>query len=271
MPKTNVLLPDSVLYLPKTHGFHDDFVGMTSNDVGSGALAVTETSADGKWLCTGDTGSTIAVTSDVAGGEVVITNDATDEDMPLLRSFAKVFTFAAGKACTFMIRAKYTEANTDDANIFMGLSDVATTNLMVDADAGPATTFDGAGFYKAGSSDNWAVITSNATTQTKTVTDVDASSDNTGYYTFRCDIRPVSSLAADVIFWIDTGNVAGSVPSGSTFVQCRETGANPRTPSIKHSILFSGLEPMYFVAGIKNGSGTAETLTLDYASCYQTR
>jgi len=264
MPKTNVLLPDSVLYLPLTHGFHDDFAGMTSNDVGSGALAVTETSADGKWLCTGDTGSTIAVTSDAVGGECGITNDGTDEDMTLLVSFAEVFLFAADKPLTFLFRAKYTEANTDDANIFMGLSDVATTNLMVDADAGPATTFDGCGFYKAGSSDNWAVITSNATTQTKTVTDVDASTSNTSYYTFRCDVRPVSSLAADIFFWIDTSGL-------NAFAPCRETGAHPRTPDIKHNILFSGLQEMHFVAGIKNGSGTAETLTLDYASCYQTR
>ena len=162
-------------------------------------------------------------------------------------------------------RAKYTEASTNAANLFIGLSDTVTVDLLRDDGAGPATTFDGVGFYKVDSTTNtdWNVVTSNAAVQTKTQTDV-AAVGATGYHTFRIDVRPTSSTLADVIFSVDTSG-------GNDFAQCRENGANPRTPNIKHSLSLSGLEEMHVVMGRKNGATAIEVLTVDYVSCYQTR
>jgi len=262
MPKNNVHLPDSALTLPKTHGFQDDFINMS-------VLAPTGVSADGAWTLTADSGSSSTVTQDEAGGEIQIGNaDNTNHDGALLHTTAKIFKFAAGKALTMICRAKYTEASTNAANLFIGLSDtvsVGTDGLLRDDGAGPATTFDGVGFYKVDSTTNtdWNVVTSNAAVQTKTQTDV-AAVGATGYHTFRIDVRPTSSTLADVIFSVDTSG-------GNDFAQCRENGANPRTPNIKHSLSLSGLEEMHVVMGRKNGATAIEVLTVDYVSCYQTR
>jgi len=244
-----VHLPDYAVKLPRVHGFSDDFNHITAADL---------------WTKVVDGGGT-ALGSDAAGGVVVLTGDGDDNDATIIKTTHQLFTIVAGKPLTFIARVKYTEAATNVADIFFGLSDDAVADTFISDSGVLDTSFDGVGFYKLEGSGNvnWNVVTSNATTQTTTKTDVVATTD-TNYNTFRIDVNPVNSTDFEVVFFIDD-------LGGNDFAQCRESGANPRTPAIKHTGLISGLQEMNVMFGIKNGSGAAEIMYIDYVSCFQTR
>jgi len=251
MSGMGIEVPDFVYNQKKAFGFFDDFLNYTSTEL---------------WTTVIDTGGT-AVDGDKAGGVVTLSGDGTIEDATNVATTNEIFLIAANKPIWLETRIKLTEAATDEMNVVFGVSDLVTTDLMVDADAGPATSFDGALIYKVGGGTGtnatlWHVASSNATVQTKEATQ-HAHADET-WTTLAILLMPVNSTTFEIIYAID--------PTGGVdFQQMRGNGANPRTPAIKHTKLLSGMAEMHAVVGIKNGSAAAEALEVDYFTAWQKR
>lgn len=182
-------------------------------------------------------GGTIA-NIDGAGGVLSIATDVNDNDESYVSSITEVFLFSTTKNLYFEARVKLTEANTDDANIIVGLSDTVAANSLLDNGAGPMASYDGAVIFKVDGGTVWQGEASNAATQ-DTDTDIGAFSDATWtklgiLYDFN------DGVTATVTFYID-GVSGGSV-----------------------DLTIAGLAEMHILLGVKAGDTNAETLLVDY-------
>jgi hypothetical protein len=188
-----------------------------------------------------DAGGTAAV-SDIAGGVLTITNHTTDNDESYLSSKTEAWKFAADKPLWFEARVK---ASAD--NMVIGLSDTVGANFLQDTGAGPATSFDGAVFFR-GETATWQFETSNATTQ---VTNADVTDTTTDTY-----------IRLGFIFDPNDGTTGTITPVVNGVVG---------SESDAHSITLSGLEEMHIVFGCKNAAGVAATLLVDYVQVLAVR
>lgn len=232
-------LPPGVAELRLTHGFFDDFDELVTGDRWTTLVA--------------DAGSSVAV-GDAVGGQVVLTTGATDNNEAAVKTTKELFLIAADKPITGAARVKYTEANTDDANVFVGFMDALAANAMVDDGAGPKTSFSGAGFFKVDGGTRWKVISSLGSTQT--ITDLTAANSldkvaktpgGGTWQTLQVDIRPIDSTRAEVDFYIDNVLVA------------------------QHDLTYTSATEMMFGAYVKAGGANSEVLTVDWAAPFQTR
>lgn len=183
-------------------------------------------------------GSGAAATGDNLDGYVSIASDATNNDASTLSSIAEWFKFQTDKKLFFEARVKLTEAATDDANIFVGLSDTVTVDIMQDDGAGPAASFDGAGFYKLDGNLYWEFIASNAAVQDED-SDMVAFTSGTWYrlgfaYDFNDGV---------------TGKITPYI-NGTAYDVV--------------DITISGLAEMHLCLSVKAGGANAETLIVDY-------
>ena len=234
-----VSIPDGALRSQRTHGFIDDAYGaedfMTSVATDSGVTTVT----------------------DAAGGVISLAaSDGTvaDNDEIYRHTIGETFKFAAEKPIEFYCRAQYAEANTDDANVYIGLMDAMDANALADNGGGPKATASAAGFFKVDGGTNWNVIYSDSTTQTKVeltaANSLDGLAKTAGgaaFQVFEIKVLPLGSRL-DVLFFIDGVHVYTIYDK--TFANATEMDA--------------GL-------GIKNGAANLETLSYDLIYCYQTR
>ena len=210
------------------------------------------------WVTTlTDTGT--ASVGDAAGGILaIVPSDGTvaDNDEAYVESANEVFKFAADKPLLFEAKVQFTEANTDDANVLVGLMDAVAANALVDDGAGPKSSYSGAVFFKVDGSTVWQAETSNSTTQT--TTELSASNVNNlakravtaggaAYQTLRIEYMPYSATNAYVSFFVDG-------------VLCAQ-----------HDYIFTSATEMQIVFGVKNGGANNETLSVDYVSCTQSR
>ncbi len=232
-------LPPDVLAKRMTHGFFEDFDQFVTGD------RFTDTSAD--------TGAAVA-NVDAAGGTVTLTTGGTDNNECYLLSTKELFLFAADKPILFECRSKYTEANTDDANIFQGLMNAVAADSILDDGAGPKASFSGVGFYKVDGGTRWQCISSLGTTRTTTDLTAALSLDKLAktagggsYQLFRIEVVPISSTVAEVCFYIDDALVA------------------------KHSLTYTSATEMNAAIGVKAGGANSEVVTVDYISCWQKR
>lgn len=226
----------------RTFGFFDDFEWFVS------VHRWTKTVAD----VAGGVG--IAVADGAAGLLTVSPEDSTDEDEVYLASTYEVFKFANDKSGTWECRLKFAEANTNKLNIFFGVVDAIGANTLVDAGAGMKTSYSGAVFFKQDGQTLWSVQSSLSTTQTTTQLTAANSKDgkahtagSTAYQTLRIDFTPITTTNGDLDFWLDGVLVA------------------------KHDYVYTNATEMQVGLGVKNGSTTAETATVDYVAAYQLR
>jgi len=192
---------------------------------------------DDNWVDTVTDAGTIDST-DAAGGVLSIASGGTDNNESYVSSEHEIFKFQTDKKLYFEARVKLTEANTDDANIIVGLSDTVAANSLVDDGAGPMASYDGVVFCKVDGGTVWQFETSNATTQ-KTLANAGAFSD--GDWTilgFLYDYN--DGTTANVTPYVD--GVAGDAKT----------------------LTISGLEEMHILLGVKAGDAHAETLLVDY-------
>lgn len=199
-----------------------------------------------RWIAVNDgsTGS-LALATTMPGGWLNVPTAAADNDYHTLRLAAKSFKFAAGKPLYFEARIKLTEAATNAANWIVGLSEVATNGGLQDNGAGPLASYDGAVFFKV---DGGSVIqfeTSNGGTQ---VTDTDVGAFTSGSaYVLGINFDPNDGTTGVVKAYVNGALVA------------------------TQNITISGLDEMYVIFGVKAGSTSAETLSVDYVYCRQLR
>ena len=178
------------------------------------------------------------VTADGAGGVLNIPTGETDENESYVSSMRELFKFGTTKMLYFEARVKLAEANTDDANIIVGLSDTVAADSMQDAAAGPMASYDGALFFKVDGGTVWQFETSNAGTQ-KTLASAGAFTDETWTKLgFLYDYN--DGVTANVTPYVD--GVAGTT----------------------QTLTISGLEEMHILLGAKAGGANVETLAVDY-------
>lgn len=214
--------------------------------------------AAANWVSTLTDTGTASVGDTVGGVLAIVPSDGTvaDNDEAYVESPNEVFKFAADKPLFFEARVQFTEANTDDANILVGLMDAVGADSLVDNGGGPKASYSGATFFKVDGSTVWQVETSLATTQTTTelsATNVNnlakkaVTAGGSAYQTLRIVVTPYSSTNAYVDFFVDGVQVA------------------------QHDYVFTSATEMQVALGVKNGSTNLETLNVDYVACSQKR
>ena len=116
------------------------------------------------------TAASLAVTAGIVGQLQIESSDGTivAEDETYVGSTKTSWILAPTSKLWFEARVKFTEANTDDANIIVGLSSIYTANIVQDAGGGPAADYDGIVFFKVFGGTVWQGETSVATSQTTT-------------------------------------------------------------------------------------------------------
>jgi hypothetical protein len=210
------------------------------------------------WVTTLTDSGTAAV-GDAAGGIIaLVPSDGTvaDNDEAYIESANEVFKFAGDKPLLFEARVQFAEANTDDANVLVGLLDAVGANSLVDNGGGPPSSYSGAVFFKVDGGTVWQTETSNSTTQT--TNELIASNTNnlakravtaggSAYQTLRIEYQPYSSTNAYVSFFVDGVLVA------------------------QHDYIFTSATEMQIGIGVKNGGANNETLNVDYVVCTQER
>lgn len=232
-------LPDDLILGRRNFGFFEDFHEFVTADL------FTDTSAD--------TGAAVAGIEGV-GGQVTLTTGATDNNECYLHTTRELFLFAADKPIVFETRLKYTEANTDDANVCHGLMDAVGANSILDNGGGPKASYSGAVFFKSDGDTLWSVESSLAGVQTTTQLSATNSLTKTAqvpgggtWQTFRIEVVTISSTEAEVSFYIDGVLVA------------------------KHSLTYTSATEMQAFVGAKAGDTNSEVVTVDYVSAYQLR
>jgi hypothetical protein len=232
-------LPSTVLNRRLWYGVESDFDEFVTGD------KFTDTSAD--------TGAAVA-NVDAAGGTVTLTTGGTDNNECYLLSTKELFLFANNKPLLASARLKFTEANTDDANVFFGLMNAVAADSIVDDGAGPKSSYSGAIFYKVDGGTNWKVQTSIATTRTGDTELTAANALNkvaqaidTAYHWFDIESVPFSSTQHKVNFYIDEVQVYSIT---QTYTSATE---------------------MNLFVGVKAGGANSEVVTVDYLGCWQKR
>jgi hypothetical protein len=185
-------------------------------------------------------------------GVSIVPQAATDNAIGSSLSNAKHWLPAAGQSILFTARLKFAEANTDDANIYVGLTSSTAANTIGNDGAGPAASYSGFGFFKVDGGLNWNVEASNGGTQLTTeltannsLSDVAHVAGSASWQTLEIDVKMKTSTKCDVMFRIN----------GVTVVKLTD-------------YVWTGMVAMGEAVAIKNGSTTGETLVLAYdATC----
>jgi hypothetical protein len=239
MPKL-LTLADRDLLLPRMVAINEDFYELVTGDTWTTLVA--------------DSGTAVTV-NDAAGGTITLSTSATDNDEVAVKTTKEVFLFAADKPLRIAGRLKYSEAATDDANVYFGTMNALAADSMVDDGAGPKANCSAVGFFKVDGGLNWQVLASLGTTQTKVELTAANSLDkvahvagSTAYQELVIEVLPKTSTKADICYFID--GVPVYKITDWTFTSATE---------------------MNLGIYVKAGGATDETLTVDYIQGHQLR
>jgi hypothetical protein len=205
------------------HLFRDDFYGFDASN---------------EYTLVADTDGS-ATLLDAAGGILQVLSDGDDNDEAYVSSKAESFIFEAGKPLWFEARV----IGSAD-NLIIGLSDTVGANTLLDTEAGPAASFDGAVFF-VDAGVVWKFETSNAGTQVT----------NAALGTF------AASTAYRVGFHFDPAN--GTTGKITPYLN--------GVAGTAHSITLAGLEEMHILFGVKSAGAAEGTLLVDYVQVLQAR
>ena len=191
------------------------------------------------WAVVEDAGASAPdALTDAAGGVLSIGCDGDIEDECYVSSISEIFKFQTDKNLFFQTRIKLTEANTDDANWIIGLSDTVAADSLQEAGAGPMASYDGSLFFKVLDGTGIQFETSNAGTQVTNATFGTWASAT--WFTLGYMYSYNDGVTGKITPYVD--GVAGTV----------------------HSITISGLEEMHILMGVKAGGANEEALLVDY-------
>lgn len=199
-----------------------------------------------QFASTDDAGTGTNTILDKRGGWMGVVSAGADNDYHLMSTFKKLFKFEKASPLKFEAKVNLTEAATNVANAVVGLSDTLTTGFMQDNGAGPPANYKGFVFFKVDGGSVWQFETSNGAVQT-TNTNVGA---------------VVSG--GDITFGIQVE----AAPDGINAKVTPFVNGNALAP---HLVAISGLAEMAGIFGVKAGSASAETLTIDYFGVHQPR
>jgi len=175
---------------------------------------------------------------DAINGVISIATYTTDEDESYISTQHQVFKFQTDKNLFFEAKVKLTEAGAAKSNIIIGLSDTVSADILQDASAGPAASYDGVVFFKVDGESVWQFEASNAGAQ-DTETSIGAFTDAT-WTTLGFSYDYNDGVTAIITPYVN--GVAGTAVS----------------------LTIAGLAEMNILLGLKAGSAAAETLLVDY-------
>jgi len=132
-------------------GFHEDFW---------------RTPLAGEWILTEDAGKTGPdVLLDSVGGIYQLFADGDNNDESYLELVSENFLVRAGKPIWFEASVYGLEADTDKANLIVGLSAAPGADHILDNGGGPPANYQGAVWFKRDSNLYWEFEVSNGATQ----------------------------------------------------------------------------------------------------------
>lgn len=198
-----------------------------------------------------DTTPTVGVVSGSPGGILQLYTDAVNNNECAVYLTNEIFKFAAAKPLRYETSMQFTEASTSAMNCCFGFASSIGADLMVDDGAGPKTSFTGAMIYKVDGGTVWKFITSVSTTQTTSTSIITAG--GSSYQTLRIELKPVTSTQYEAVPFVDGKQLIDS-----------------NNKPIKHTFTL-GSTAFGCGAYAKAGSGSAETLLVDYIKAYQLR
>lgn len=185
--------------------------------------------------------------NDAFGGTYSLVTAAADNDYHWLASKAEVIRPAAGKPIKLMARLRLTEANTDDANIVLGLSDTVTATALANDGAGPTAANKSILLYKVDGGTKWRAGAADGTA---------VKADDLGDFT--------SGAWHELGFLVNTTGADDATAEVLPFLD--------GTPGEPFRIaLASFAAEMHLVVGVKAGGANAETLVVDWLYVGQDR
>ena len=202
--------------------------------------------------------------ADVNGFVTLTASDGTaadnDETYIYTREISK---FLDGKPIIIGARVQCVEAATNAANWLFGIGEgFGLANTLLDNGGGPPADYDGACFFKVDGGTRWQCESSLGTTQT--TSELNYVAGQAGYTSLILCLNPISSSEYEVVPYIDTAG-------GNAFVQALEYTTRPRPQLVKHRFAYSTPGEMALCFGVKNGSGTVETMNVDMCLLQQAR
>lgn len=220
------------------HGISDDF-GYFNTD---------------RWAVAGGTSQLVEVVEDGVGGLLGIATDSINNDDVYVQS-GEHFKFQDDCPLRFECLMQYSEANTNAANVLLGLMDAPSAGDLGDDGAGLPASYSGCLFYKLDGESFWRFESSVGATQTSTA--LSHTAGGSAYHRFGILFQPITSTAAEVIPFFDGA-------------QCTDYFDNS---PVKHVISFTGATEMAVAFGLKSGGtgNVAESMLVDWVDCNQLR
>lgn len=192
-------------------------------------------------------------------GYLTITTGATSNNLGLRALTNARIAMATGLPAAFEVRLKFTEASTNQANLFVGFSSALPSDTLQASPSGPLTSFTGCGFFKEAGTTNWQIINSVGTVQnivnlssTNTLNKQTPASGGGAFQVLRVEISNVTATSAEVVYMLDSGT------SGPVEVY-------------KQTWTWTGAVAMSAGVEIKAGTTASEVLTVDYMAVQQER
>ncbi len=235
----NVNLMPAALKEKSVYGFFDDFFWYVITHNWTSLIA--------------DATTTMNIDAGYAGGRVLLYTDTTNENEVAIATAQKNFKDLADKPLMCEGLIQFAEPATNTANVCFGFSSVmSTANMLVDAGAGPVTTYDGHIIYKVDGETVWRCGSSRGTTQYTTTSTTTAGGTSPQY--LRIETQPEDATTCTTRYYVND-------------VQLRDTNGQP----IVHTQLLASAAAMQVGLYAKTGSANALSVYADYISAYQGR
>jgi len=234
------------LMLRRTSGVFDHFNNYTDGGLWTkGGINGTVTNADGN------------------GGLLTLTTLATQSNTAFVATTRKNWQFVAGQPLIFQTAISYTEANVNQAGIFVGFAS-AFTGILTAITGVPLNPCSACGIFKKPGDTLWSAFTSVGATQL--ITQSGTSCIAAGLVQELKLQVMITGTNLEATFWAGTpgpGAVTGGAPSGETLMYPNASNMSRMQP-IKHVIPIASAAAMYFGANLLAGSASSEVMLVDY-------
>jgi hypothetical protein len=251
---------DTVLSAPRGTSPWEFFPMQAIEDPGTGFVIYDDfivnntTKTTDLWQVIKGTGGTVALGTQSMGW-IDIPTAASANDYQCFFTEEPVFYYGLNVPVVWEAYVNVTEANTNKSSWFAGLTSVTTTGFLQNTGV-PASSYSGACIYKTTGGMSINAQTSNGSTQNTTSTAITTVVSGQSYIVGMVLLPTAVAVGvSNVLYYVSTvtSNTRSLVASGSL------------------SLTTTSLANMYFGFGVRSGSSSAETLTVDYVQCAQGR
>lgn len=192
----------------------------------------------------GPPASTVAA-GDGAGGVVVLTTGALDNNEAAIRSTNELWLAANDKPLYARAALQYTEAAVNAANVFFGFASAAGADLLLDNGGGPRASGSIIGIYKVDGGTVWRAQSRNGTTVQDSISTTTAG--GVAYQTLEVEVADYDGVTASVTYRVD----------GQLLKDSQGT-------IIRHTFPYVGATEMNLVAYAKAGTAVSQAVNVDF-------